>query len=78
MARARPDWVGSSAEHPAGRAGVRFGARQVAQALAAAIETQTPDAIVEEVDTLVFASRFYRTAYASSYNTMAARAPRLL
>jgi processive 1,2-diacylglycerol beta-glucosyltransferase len=32
---------------------------------------------VREADTLVFASRLYRGAYASSYNAMAARAPRL-
>lgn len=53
------------------------GHKRAAQALATAIESRTPEAVVEEVDTLVFASRFYRTAYASSYNAMAARAPRL-
>src|SRR6185369_3311534 len=32
---------------------------------------------LREVDTLVFASRLYRSTYAASYNAMAARAPRL-
>jgi processive 1,2-diacylglycerol beta-glucosyltransferase len=53
------------------------GHRRAAQAIAAAIQELEPNATVREVDTLVFASRFYRTAYAQSYNVMAARAPRL-
>lgn len=53
------------------------GHKRAAQALAAAIAAQAPGATVQEADTLVFASRFYRGTYASSYNTMAARAPRL-
>jgi processive 1,2-diacylglycerol beta-glucosyltransferase len=53
------------------------GHKRAAQALAAAIAEQSPHAVVREADTLVFASRFYRGTYASSYNTMAARAPRL-
>ncbi len=51
------------------------GHKRAAEALAAAISEQRPDALVREVDTLVFASRFYRETYASSYNVMAARAP---
>src|SRR6516164_6188361 len=36
-----------------------------------------PDALVREVDTLVFASRFYRRTYGQSYNALAQRAPKL-
>src|SRR4029077_15427576 len=53
------------------------GHKRAAQALAAAISEQRPEALVREVDTLVFASRFYRDTYAASYNAMAARAPAL-
>lgn len=53
------------------------GHRRAAQAIAAAIQELEPAATVREVDTLVFASRFYRGAYAQGYNVMAARAPRL-
>ena len=53
------------------------GHKSAAQALAAAISGRDPSATVREVDTLVFASRLYRGTYASSYNAMAARAPRL-
>ena len=53
------------------------GHKRAAEALAAAIGDQRPEAIVREVDTLVFASRFYRETYATSYNVMAARAPAL-
>ncbi len=53
------------------------GHKSAAQALAAAITGQCPGATVREVDTLVFASRLYRSTYAASYNAMAARAPRL-
>lgn len=53
------------------------GHKRAAESLAAAISEQRPDALVREVDTLVFASRFYRGTYATSYNVMAARAPRL-
>ena len=53
------------------------GHRSAAQALARAMSDLSPDALVREVDTLVFASRFYRTTYAQSYNAMAQRAPRL-
>jgi processive 1,2-diacylglycerol beta-glucosyltransferase len=53
------------------------GHKSAAQALAAAIGAARPDATVREVDTLVYASRLYRSTYASSYNAMAARAPRL-
>jgi processive 1,2-diacylglycerol beta-glucosyltransferase len=53
------------------------GHKRAAQALAAAISELRPGVTVREVDTLVFASRFYRGAYAASYNAMAARAPRL-
>ena len=53
------------------------GHRSAAQALAAAMSALSPDALVREVDTLVFASRFYRSTYAQSYNAMAQRAPRL-
>ena len=53
------------------------GHQSAARALAAAIVQQSPDAVVREVDTLVFASRLYRRTYAASYNAMAARAPAL-
>ena len=53
------------------------GHKRAAQALAAAIGTLAPGATVRDVDTLVFASRLYRGAYASTYNAMAARAPAL-
>jgi processive 1,2-diacylglycerol beta-glucosyltransferase len=53
------------------------GHKRAAQALAASIAQLSPQAIVREADTLVFASRFYRGTYATSYNAMAARAPRL-
>jgi processive 1,2-diacylglycerol beta-glucosyltransferase len=53
------------------------GHKRAAQALAVAIESLRPGAVVREVDTLVFASRLYRDTYAASYNAMAARAPAL-
>jgi processive 1,2-diacylglycerol beta-glucosyltransferase len=53
------------------------GHKRAAQALAAALTNLQPAASVREVDTLVFASRFYRNTYAASYNAMAARAPAL-
>ena len=53
------------------------GHKSAAQALASAIAVACPTAAVREVDTLVFASRLYRSTYAASYNAMAARAPRL-
>jgi processive 1,2-diacylglycerol beta-glucosyltransferase len=53
------------------------GHKRAAEALAAAVAALEPNATVREVDTLVFASRFYRQTYAASYNTMAAHAPRL-
>jgi len=53
------------------------GHKSAAQSLAAAISAIRPGAAVREVDTLVFASRLYRSTYAASYNAMAARAPRL-
>lgn len=53
------------------------GHKSAAIALARAIGALRPDATVREVDTLVFASRFYRTTYAQGYNAMAQRAPKL-
>jgi processive 1,2-diacylglycerol beta-glucosyltransferase len=53
------------------------GHKSAAVALAHALAGLAPDAQVREVDTLVFASRFYRRTYAQSYNAMATRAPRL-
>ena len=53
------------------------GHKSAAQALGHAVAAACPAAVVREVDTLVFASRLYRTTYAASYNAMAARAPRL-
>ncbi|HET9327774.1 MAG TPA: glycosyltransferase [Candidatus Eisenbacteria bacterium] len=53
------------------------GHKSAAQALAAAIAAGHRGATVREVDTLVFASRLYRSTYAASYNAMAARAPGL-
>ncbi len=53
------------------------GHRRAAQAIAEAIQRLDPTASVREVDTLVFASGFYRTAYAQGYDLLAARAPQL-
>jgi processive 1,2-diacylglycerol beta-glucosyltransferase len=53
------------------------GHKSAAVAIARAIGTRAPGAQVREVDTLVFASRFYRSTYAQGYNAMAQRAPRL-
>src|SRR5690349_19620582 len=53
------------------------GHKSAAVAIANALAGLAPDAQVREVDTLVFASRFYRRTYAQSYNAMATRAPRL-
>ncbi len=53
------------------------GHKRAAESLAAAISAQRPDALVREVDTLVFATRLYRETYATSYNVMASRAPAL-
>ena len=53
------------------------GHKRAAQALAVALTGLQPAATVREVDTLVYASRFYRNTYAASYNAMAARAPKL-
>jgi processive 1,2-diacylglycerol beta-glucosyltransferase len=53
------------------------GHKSAAQSLAAALARLDPGSAVREVDTLVFASRLYRSTYAASYNAMAARAPRL-
>jgi processive 1,2-diacylglycerol beta-glucosyltransferase len=53
------------------------GHMRAAQALAAAFTRLSPDVTVREVDTLVFASQLYRTAYAASYNVMQMRAPKL-
>ena len=53
------------------------GHKRAAQALAVAMAQVEPRATVREVDTLVFASRFYRNTYAASYNAMASRAPAL-
>jgi processive 1,2-diacylglycerol beta-glucosyltransferase len=50
---------------------------RAAQAIAHALAALRPEATVREVDTLVFASRLYRSTYASSYNAMAAKAPAL-
>ena len=53
------------------------GHKSAAQAIAAAIAAAHRGATVREVDTLVYASRLYRSTYAQSYNAMAARAPGL-
>jgi processive 1,2-diacylglycerol beta-glucosyltransferase len=53
------------------------GHKRAAEAIAAAIARINSDSTVREVDTLVFASQFYRGTYAASYNAMAARAPAL-
>jgi processive 1,2-diacylglycerol beta-glucosyltransferase len=53
------------------------GHKRAAEALAGAVAAIEPSAIVRDVDTLVFASRWYRGTYAASYNAMAAHAPRL-
>lgn len=53
------------------------GHKSAALALANAIGSLAPGARVREVDTLVFASRFYRSTYSQGYNAMAQRAPQL-
>ncbi len=53
------------------------GHRSAALALASAMDALSRGARVREVDTLVFASRFYRQTYAQGYNAMAQRAPQL-
>jgi processive 1,2-diacylglycerol beta-glucosyltransferase len=53
------------------------GHKSAALAIASAVGALAPDALVREVDTLVFASRFYRSTYAQGYSAMAQRAPRL-
>ena len=53
------------------------GHKSAALALASAIGSMAPNARVREVDTLVFASRFYRSTYSQGYNAMAQRAPKL-
>ncbi|HEY6194677.1 MAG TPA: glycosyltransferase, partial [Candidatus Eisenbacteria bacterium] len=53
------------------------GHKSAAVAIAHALESLAPGAQVREVDTLVFASRFYRSTYAQGYSAMAQRAPRL-
>ncbi len=53
------------------------GHKSAAIAISRALAAREPSATVQEVDTLVFASRFYRTAYSEGYNAMAQRAPQL-
>ena len=53
------------------------GHKSAALAIARALGTMAPGAQVRAVDTLVFASRFYRNTYTQGYNAMAQRAPRL-
>lgn len=53
------------------------GHKSAAVALARALGAMAPDALVREVDTLVFASRLYARTYSGGYNAMAQRAPRL-
>src|SRR5260221_10113687 len=53
------------------------GHKSAAVAIAHALSRLAPGAQVREVDTLVFASRFYRRTYAQGYSAMAQRAPRL-
>ena len=53
------------------------GHKSAALALASAMGALDPGARVREVDTLVFASRFYRSTYSQGYNAMAQRAPQL-
>ena len=53
------------------------GHKSAALALASAMTVLDPTATVQEVDTLVFASLFYRRTYSQGYNALASRAPRL-
>ncbi len=53
------------------------GHKSAAVALAHALGALAPDALVREVDTLVFASRLYARAYSGGYNAVASRAPKL-
>lgn len=58
---------------------VRAGAghERAARAVATAIERLAPGAVASVHDALDFSSRFLRTTYASSYNRVVARAPRV-
>ena len=53
------------------------GHKSAALAIARAMGELAPEATVREVDTLIFASRFYRTTYSQGYTAIASRAPRL-
>ncbi|MCC6650383.1 MAG: glycosyltransferase [Candidatus Eisenbacteria bacterium] len=53
------------------------GHKSAAIALANALAEQKPDAVVREVDTLVFTSRLYRTGYSQGYVAVSSRAPQL-
>jgi processive 1,2-diacylglycerol beta-glucosyltransferase len=77
LAGARADAVATGPRIAVLHASAGTGHQSAARSLAAAIVQQSPDAVVREVDTLVFASRLYRRTYAASYNAMQARAPAL-
>lgn len=53
------------------------GHKSAAIALANALAEQSPDAMVREVDTLLFTSRLYRTSYSQGYIAVSSRAPQL-
>ena len=53
------------------------GHRSAAVAIARAMSAADPDATVRDVDTLVFASGFYRTTYTGGYDALQSRAPQL-
>jgi processive 1,2-diacylglycerol beta-glucosyltransferase len=75
LARAGTDTAGPRVAILHANAG--SGHKRAAQAIAAAIVRLNTESTVRDVDTLVFASRFYRGTYAASYNAMASRAPAL-
>jgi processive 1,2-diacylglycerol beta-glucosyltransferase len=76
LARSRPDAV-AGPRVAILHANAGSGHKRAAEAIAEALTRLNPESTVREVDTLVFASRFYRGTYAASYNAMASRAPAL-
>lgn len=51
------------------------GHKTAAIALSDALAAQSPDAVVREVDTLLFTSRLYRTSYSQGYLHVSSKAP---
>ncbi len=76
--------VGVATLHASAAAGPRIavlhatagsGHKTAAIALSNALAAQSPDAMVREVDTLLFTSRLYRTSYSQGYLHVSSKAP---